>query len=154
LRAWERDRVVNPLDGWGECGCMRKMRTIIFAVLIGAVVVGAGCVSTVNDRSTAGVPFIKDKVEGRYERPLEQVFQAAKTVVKKNGVLVNESTLYNETNTVKTVEGKVNQRNVWVRVEAMDPKVTAVVVQCRTSGGGSDIDLAHELEKEIALELK
>lgn len=130
------------------------MRTIIFAILIGAVVVGAGCVSTVSDRKTAGVPFIKDRVEGRYERPLERVFQAAKDVIKKNGVLVNESTLYNETNTVKTVEGKVNQCNVWVRVEALDPKVTAVVVQTRTSGGGTDIDLAHEIEKEIALELK
>ncbi|HWW01864.1 MAG TPA: DUF3568 family protein [Candidatus Acidoferrum sp.] len=130
------------------------MRTIIFAGLIGAIVVGAGCVNTVSDRTTAGVPFIKDRVEGRYERPLERVFQAAKDVIKKNGVLANESTLYNQTNTVKTVEGKVNQRSVWVRVEAIDPKVTAVVVQTRTTGGGSDIDLAHELEKEIALELK
>ncbi len=110
--------------------------------------------STVSDRTTAGVPFIKDRVEGRYERPLERVFAASKDVIKKNGVLVNESTLYNETNTVKTVEGKVNQRTVWVRVEAIDPKVTAVVVQTRTSGGGTDLDLAHELEKEIALALK
>ena len=130
------------------------MRTIIGALLIGAVVAGAGCVNTVSDRTTAGVPFIKDRVEGRYQRPLEQVFEAAKMVVKKNGVLVNESTLYNQTNTVKTVEGKVNQRSVWVRVEAVDPKTTGVVVQTRTSAGGSDIDLAHELEKEIALELK
>ena len=144
----------NPLDGWGECGCMKMMRTIVVAIFVGAIVVGAGCVSTVNDRKTAGVPFIKDRVEGRYERPLDQVFQAAKAVVKKNGVLINESTLYGEANAVKTVEGKVNERNVWVRVEAVDPKTTAVVVQTRTSAGGSDIDLAHELEKEIALELK
>ncbi len=100
------------------------------------------------------MPFIKDKVEGRYERSVNQVFEAAKAVVKRNGVLVNETTLYSETNAVKTVEGKVNQRSVWVRVEAVDPKVTAVTVQTRTSGGGSDLDLAHELEKEIALELK
>ena len=133
---------------------MKMMRTIVVAIFVGAIVVGAGCVSTVNDRKTAGVPFIKDRVEGRYERPLDQVFQAAKAVVKKNGVLINESTLYGEANAVKTVEGKVNERNVWVRVEAVDPKTTAVVVQTRTSAGGSDIDLAHELEKEIALELK
>jgi len=100
------------------------------------------------------MPFIKDRVEGRYERSVDQVFQAARDVVKKNGVLVNESTLYGETNTVKTVEGKVDQRNVWVRVESVDPKVTSVVVQTRTPAGGSDLDLAHELEKEIALELK
>jgi hypothetical protein len=61
--------------------------------------------------------------------------------------------LYNSTNVVKTVEGKVNQRTVWVRIEAIDPKVTAVTVQTRTPGGGSDIDLAHEIEKQIALKL-
>lgn len=129
------------------------MKTTIFAILLGAVVVGAGCVSTVDERKTAGVPFIKDRVEGRYERSVDQVTQAAKQVVSSNGVLVNESTLYDQTNAVKTVEGKVNQRNVWVRIEAVDPKVTQVTVQTRTPGGGSDIDLAHELEKQIALKL-
>jgi hypothetical protein len=37
-------------------------------------------------------------------------------VIKFNGTLVNETTLYSETNLVKTVEGKINQRDVWVRV--------------------------------------
>lgn len=74
-------------------------------------------------------------------------------MVSSNGVLVNESVIYNQTNTVKTVEGKVNQRTVWVRVEGVDPKITAVTVQARTPGGGSDIDLAHEIEKQIALKL-
>ncbi len=100
-----------------------------------------------------GVPFIKDSVEGHYERPLDQVYDAAKEVVKFNGTLVSESILHTETNMVKTVEGKVNQRSVWIRVEAMDPKVTGVAVQTRTKGGGTDIDLAHELEKQIALKL-
>jgi hypothetical protein len=40
-----------------------------------------------------------------------------------------------------------------VRVEAVDPKVTSVVVQTRTKGGGSDQELTHELEKQIALKL-
>jgi hypothetical protein len=114
---------------------------------------GSGCVSTVDERSTAGVPFLKDRVEGRYERTVDQVANAAKEVVKSNGVLVNESVIYGKTNTVKTVEGKVNQRTVYVRVESIDPKVTAVTVQARTPGGGSDIDLAHEIEKQIALKL-
>jgi len=117
------------------------------------VLVGAGCISTVDDRKTAGVPFIKDRVEGRYERSVDQVAAAAKQVVTSNGVLVNETVLYNQTNAVKTIEGKVNQRTVWVRIESLDPKVTAVTVQTRTSGGGSDIDLAHEIEKQIALKL-
>jgi hypothetical protein len=129
------------------------MKTTILTILVGAVLAVAGCVSTVDERKTAGVPFIKDKVGGRYERSVDQVAQAAKQVVTANGVLINESTLYNQTNAVKTVEGKVNQRTVWVRIEYVDPKVTEVTVQTRTPGGGSDIDLAHELEKQIALKL-
>lgn len=129
------------------------MRTTIFAVLLGALLVGAGCVNTVNERSTAGMPFIKDRIEGRYERSVDQVFAAAKDVISSKGVLADESTLYGQTNTVKTIKGKINQRNVWVRVEGVDTKVTSVIVQTRTQGGGSDLDLAHEVEKEIALKL-
>jgi hypothetical protein len=129
------------------------MKQKLFLIALGAAILSAGCVGTVTGRHTGGVPFVKDTVEGRYERPVDQVFEAAKEVVKFNGTLVNESILHNETNTVKTVEGKVNQRNVWVRVEAADPKITAVSVQTRTLNGGSDVDLAHEIEKQIALKL-
>lgn len=132
---------------------MWLMKNTILAILFGAVLAGAGCVSTVDERKTAGVPFIKDRVGGQYERTVDQVAQAAKQVVMNNGVLVNESTLYAQTNAVKTVEGKVNQRTVWVRIESLDPKTTAVTVQTRTPAGGSDIDLAHEIEKQIALKL-
>jgi hypothetical protein len=75
-------------------------------------------------------------------------------VIKKSGVLVNESILYGKTNMVKTIEAKVNQRSVYIRVEPVDPKITSIIVQARTSGGGSDIDTAHELEKQVALALK
>ena len=135
------------------CDCITSMKEKIFLSLIGESLIGAGCVPTVTGRTSVGVPFIKDSVEGYYERPLDQVYDAAKEVVKFNGALVNESILHTETNMVKTVEGKVNQRSVWIRVEAMDPKVTGVAVQTRTKGGGTDIDLAHEIEKQIALKL-
>ena len=124
------------------------------AAFCGALLLMAGCVGTVNDRSTPGVPFVKDRVEGQYERSVEQVFQASRDVVSSLGTLSNESTLYNQTNTVKTVQGKVNQRTVWVRVEGVDPKpITRVTVQARTQGGGVDVDLAHEIEKQIAIRL-
>jgi hypothetical protein len=131
------------------------MKTPFLALLAitGLAALSVSCVGTVGGRTTAGVPFVKDKVEGRYERPLDEVFTAAKEVIKFNGTLGTESVLHGQTNLVKTVEGKVNQRSVWVRVEQLDPKVTGVVVQTRTKGGGSDIDLAHELEKQIALKL-
>lgn len=130
------------------------MKTILFATMLGVTLIAAGCVNTVNDRSTAGMPFTKDRVEGRYPRALDQVFQAAKDVIKKNGVLVNEGILYGQTNTVKTIEAKVNQRSVYIRVEPVDAKITSIIVQARTPGGGSDVDTAHELEKQVALALK
>lgn len=130
------------------------MKTTVFATLLGVLLVGAGCVSTVNDTKTFGMPFIKDRVAGNYERPVDQVYQAAKEVVAFNGTLVRESTLHTRTNEVKTVEGQVGQRTVYVRVEAVDPKVTGVEVEARTKGGGADLDLAHEIDKEIALKIK
>src|SRR5262245_25271217 len=107
-----------------------KMKNLL--ALLGVILLaGVGCVETVSGDKAAGVPFIKDRVEGRYERPLDQVFDSAKEVVKYNGTLVKESTLHTETNTVKTVEGRINQRTIWVRVESVAPKITGVAVQTR-----------------------
>jgi PBP1b-binding outer membrane lipoprotein LpoB len=129
------------------------MKMKIFAALLGLAFITAGCVDTVSGRKTAGVPFIKDKIEARYERSVDDCFNAAKAVIAESGVLNNEGILHDQTNLVKTVEGKVNQRTVWVRVEQVEPKITAVSVQTRTSGGGSDIDLAAMIDKQIALKL-
>jgi hypothetical protein len=119
------------------------------AVLLAAV----GCVDTVSERKTVGIPLVRDSVEGRYERSVDQVFQAALAVVSRAGTLQNESILHGQTNIVKTIEAKVNQRNVYIRVESVTPTITGVAVQTRTPGGATDISLAHELEKEIALAL-
>jgi len=51
------------------------------------------------------------------------------------------------------VIGKVNQRDVYVRIEALNPQVTSVKVQVRTSGGGSDVDLAHQVASDITAKL-
>lgn len=126
------------------------------SLLVGAIALSAlavGCVKTVNDRHSGAIPFFPDKAQARYERPLAQVFDAAKTVMARNGVVSRETTLLGGTNVVRCLEGKVNQRTVWVRVEAVDPRVTALTVQARTKGGGTDQTLTHELDKQIALEL-
>ena len=113
----------------------------------GLAVLIAGCINTVDGRKNAGVPFVKDKIESRYERPVAQVFAAAKAVLAFNGVLTSENTINN------SLEAKVNTRTVWVRVDKIDEKVTQVTVQTRTKGGGADIYLAAELDKQIALKL-
>lgn len=136
---------------------MATMKLKFFAALMAIAALAAGCVDTVTGEKTMGVPFIKDKIESRYDRPADEVFAAAKEVVKEDGVLLNEGTLYNQTNAVnnvvRTVQGKVNQRSVWVAVAQVDPKISDVTVQTRTQGGVADIDLAAEIDKQIALKL-
>jgi len=129
------------------------MKTKMHIALLGALVLVAGCVSTVNDRSTAAWPLVKDKFESRYQRTLDRVYAAAVEVVKLNGAIERESILNPGPNQAKTIEAKVNGRKVWVRVEAVDPNVTSVIVQVRTSGGGSDLELTQELQKQIAINL-
>ena len=97
------------------------MKTKMLVVLLGGLVLVAGCVSTVNDRN--------------------------------NGAVARESIINPGPTQARTIEAKVNGRNVWVRVEAVDPNVSSVIVQARTKAGGSDQELTHELEKQIALQL-
>jgi hypothetical protein len=129
------------------------MKTKMLVVLLGGLVLVAGCVSTVNDRSTAAWPLVKDKFEGRYQRSPDQVYAAAVEVIKLNGAIARESIISPGTNQVRTIEAKVNGRNVWVRIEAVDTKITSVTVQVRTKGGGSDLELTQELQKQIAVQL-
>ena len=129
------------------------MKTKIFAAIVGITIVTAGCVSTVTDTHTAAVPLQRDRVEGRYQRTMDQVYQASVQVIQHNGVVITEYIPHDTTNTVRSLLGKVSQCDVWLRVEAVDPQVTQVTVQARTKWGASNVDLAHELEKEIALQL-
>ena len=107
------------------------MKTKISVVLLGALVL-VGCVKTVNDRHTFALSPTTDKFEGRYERSVDQVYAAAVDVIKANGAIARETIISPGTNSVRAIEAKVNGRNVWVRVQAVDPKVTSVKVQVRT----------------------
>ena len=128
------------------------MKTKIHLALLGALVLVAGCVNTVNDRHTFALSPKTDKYEGRYERSVDQVYAAAVEVIKSNGTISRETTLNPGPNQVKAIEAKVNTRDVWVRVQAVDPKVTAVTVQVRNKAG-TDQQLTQELQKQIAVNL-
>lgn len=128
-----------------------KLFAVVSAIAIAAA--ATGCYSKVSGGSRMGVPFVKDRVTGNYERPVAEVYTAAIQVINFNGTVVRESTDFGQTNVVKTIEGRVMERNVYVSVQAMDTKVTTVTVQARSSGGGTDMPLAHELEKQVALKL-
>ena len=129
------------------------MKTKIFAAYAGLAIIATGCFSTVTDTNKAGMPLVQDQVEGRYPRTLDQVYQAAVQVVQNDGAVITEFIPHDTTNVVRSLQGKVDQSDVWVRVEVVDPRITSVIVESRTKWGNKDIDLAHELEKEIALQL-
>ena len=129
------------------------MNKTIFAVFAGAALIAAGCVHTVSDTSTFAVSYGRDSVAGRYQRSVTQVYSAAVNVVSRDGVLTREYVPHEYTNEVRQLEGRVNDRKVWIRVEQVDPQVSQVDVEARTKMGRVDIDLVHELEKEIAIEL-
>jgi hypothetical protein len=129
------------------------MNTKMLVVLLGGLVLVAGCVKTVNDRHAFAVAPGKDKFESHYERSVDQVYAAALEVMKANGIVSRESVINPGTNAVKTIEAKINGRNVWVRVQAVDPKITAVTVQVRTPGGGTDIDLTQQMQTQIGIRL-
>ena len=129
------------------------MKANFIAAFLGIGLIATGCVRTVSGTKTAAWPLVKDRIEGRYQRPVSEVYEAAKTVVTENGVLTKEYIPHDTTNTVRALDAKVKQRSVWIRVESVDSTITSVTVQARTKGGGKDIELVHELEKQIALKL-
>ena len=124
--------------------------TLIAGVLL---VTFTGCVNTVTEQKTAGVKLSSDQLENRYEVPLNQAFDAAKSALTKFGAVSRESTLLQSSNQVRALEGTANGRNVWVRLEALEPRLTSVIVQARSTWAGSDMQTAHDLATRIALEL-
>ena len=130
-----------------------QMKKGFFVLLAGAAICLTGCVNTVTEQKAGGVPAFRDRVEGRYERPLTTVFDAAKRALNSYGNVSAEGQLHTSTNQVRTIEGFVNQNAIYMRVEAVTPTVTSVIVQVRTKWGSTDLQVAHELEKRVALEL-
>ncbi len=138
--------VVSRLDGW-------HMKKTFFALFAGAALITAGCVNTVSDTNALATTWSQDSVAGRYARTMDQVYQASTSVLTQNGVLLKEYIPHDTTNNVRSIEGRVNDHKVWIRVSEVDPRTTQVDVEARSKWGVSDIDLVHELEKEIALQL-
>lgn len=125
---------------------MRVPIAVSLFVVVAAMLVG-GCVTGVDGRSRAGNPFVKDRIEARYERPPLEIWEAAKDVLTYNG------TLYSQDHLKSTLEASVNDRTVWVQVIPLDSQVTQLFVQTRTKAGGADLELAGEIDKQIAVRL-
>jgi len=89
----------------------------------------------------------KDKLVRVYERAVMQCWAAAKDVLTANGTVFSEDVMQS------TVSARVDTRTVRVKVEQIDPKMTRLTVQVRTKMGNGDLDLAGEIDKQIALRL-
>lgn len=131
------------------------MKTKIFAALAALALVTAGCITTVSDTKVAGNPVGRDAVSGAYQRSVDEVYAAAVKVINTDGTLLTEYIPHDTTNTARSFVGRVNDNKVWMRVEAVtvEPPVTSITVEARTKWGNQDLDMAHELEKEVALQL-
>ena len=92
--------------------------------------------------------MVQDKLVRVYERPVMQCWGAAKDVLAANGTLFSEDVMQS------ALSARVDTKTVRVKVEQIDPKMTRVTVQVRTKMGNSDLDLAGEIDKQIALRLQ
>ena len=125
-----------------------KSKALAWITLAGLLTALTACVRTVDGRRRAAIPFTKDMIESRYERPVSQIFAASKEVLTYLGTLTGENTINN------TLEARVDTRTVLVAVDEVEPKISRVRTQVRKKGGGADVDLAAEIDKQVALRLK
>jgi len=124
-----------------------KVKWIFLLSACMCAMVTSGCYTDQAGRQRAGVPLMRDQIERRYERTAAEIWTAAKDVLNYNGTLYSEDLLTN------TLEGSVNERRVWVKVEELDRVVTRVVIQARAKGGAPDMVLVGELHTQIAVRL-
>ncbi|MBN8249606.1 MAG: hypothetical protein J0L84_19470 [Verrucomicrobia bacterium] len=124
------------------------MKKLLVASLLAAVVgVSSGCYSTETGRTKFGMPFAKDSIISRYNRPVATVFAAAKEVLAFNGTLTSENLIDN------TVTAKADSKTIYCKVTEPEAGITQIATQVRGSAGGPDLDLAAEIDKQIALKL-
>jgi hypothetical protein len=124
-----------------------KYKILLALVISSATMLFAGCVSTTTGRVTTGMPLLTDTKISRYQRTMPQVSNATEAVLARMGKLLSHDTINNY------YEAKVNQRSVYVHLENVDNgNITQVSVQART-GLSSDIQMAAEIDKQIALQL-
>ena len=121
-------------------------RLVLFGLITVLAFSNVGCINTPVGNKF-GVPVSRDKIISRYERPLDQILNSAREVLSRVGTITDDDII------TKTLTAKVDKRTVYVTVKEVEPLVTEVVVQARTSRGTGDLTTASEIDKQIALGL-
>jgi len=124
----------------------RSHLSLIVAACV-ALLFGAGCYSTEEGNLKFGSPIGRDTIVSRYERPFDQVRNAAIAVLKRNGTLTGDDRVKN------VLTARIDRHTVWVQLDGSEPKIVKVSTQARGSAGGPDVDLASEIDKQIYGEL-
>ena len=121
-------------------------RLVLLCVASSIAAISVGCISTPQGKQF-GVPGVRDTVVSRYERPLAQVINSAREVLSRTGSITGDDVVNN------AVSAKIDNRSVWVTVSEVEPLVTEIKVRVRSSKGTSDLVMAAEIDKQIALGL-
>lgn len=124
-----------------------KLKWFACLLAVALIPLATGCRSGVDGRNTMAVPFVKDTIESKYNRAIDQVAAATRETLAFNGTITSDDSV------TRVIQAQINNRRVLVKLEELEPQVTRVLVQV-FKGGGSDIDLAAEMDKQIALRLK
>ena len=124
-----------------------KHRFLTLAAWACLALLFTGCYTGGDGSLKTGVPFSKDKIVSRYERPYDQVKAATLTVLRRLGTVTGDDLVK------KLITAKVDTHTVWVTLDDAEPKIVRVVVQARSKGGAADVDLASEIDKQIYGEL-
>ena len=130
------------------------MKNVMHLLLLAVALSLVGCVGKVTEEKPGTKPGYKDRIEARYQRKIDLVFEASKRALSSYGNVTRVSNVLASTNDVRTVEGYINGQAVYIRIENVDPKTTAAVVQVRTKLGGTDLHTASEMAHEIAVQLE
>jgi len=130
---------------------MKKAMSLLVLVVAGGLV---GCVHTVTENQPGRGPGYRDYVEARHAKPVDVVFEASKRALLSFGNITTDGKVFATTNQVRIVEGAVNGKRVYIRVEAVDPLATSVRVQVRTKAGMTDLRMANDLVQQIDMELR
>ena len=124
-----------------------KLNWFACIILGAALNLASGCRGTVAGTNKVAVPFMKDTIESRYNRSIDKVQTATRETLAFNGTITSDDSV------TRVIQAQINNRRVYVKLEEVEPQVTRVLVQV-FKGAGSDIDLAAEMDKQIALRLK
>jgi hypothetical protein len=115
---------------------MKVVGWVCLAMFLGA------CHTTLDGRLKAGLPG-KDTIVSRYEVSYNELYEAAKAVLKDTGTLVSDDQVS------KVLRARVDTNTVWIKLDDSEPNITTMSVEVRTSGGAPHVEMASEIDKRI-----